>query len=54
MYDCRNVPLPPYAHTMIPPPVDFDGSIDIKSEDDIEKMRKSCRLVGKVNSTKYT
>jgi len=33
---------------MIPPPVDFDGSIDIKSEDDIEKMRKSCRLARQI------
>ena len=41
----RPVPLPPYAHTQVVPPFNENAPIDIKSEEDIIKMRQSCRLV---------
>ena len=41
----RTVPLPPYAFTRIVPPFNDETPIDIKSEEDIQKMRQSCKLV---------
>jgi len=44
----RPVPLPPYAHTQVVPPFNENAPIDIKSEEDIIKMRQSCRLARQI------
>lgn len=44
----RKVPLPVYAHSMIPPHVDDSTPIDIKTEEEVFKMRKSCSLAKRI------
>ena len=44
----RAVPLPSYAHTMIPPQMDDNTPIDIKTPEEISKMRKSCSLAKRI------
>ena len=42
------VPLPPYALSGIPPTINEEGQPDIKSKDEIERMRNACRLARKI------
>jgi hypothetical protein len=44
----KNISIPPYAKSGVPPKIDDSAKPDVKSPENIAKMRKACHLASKV------